>query len=53
MTNSYKLMNGQKDFFARYASEIKNHHPDHFTSNPVLNEAYIQNFSAKLSFAIH
>jgi len=37
--------------FDQYAE--KNHHPDCFTSSPVLNETHIQNFSAKLSFAIH
>lgn len=36
----------------RKVSEIKPHHLDHFTSNPELNEAWIQNFSTKLSFAI-
>lgn len=34
------------------APEIKTLHLDHFTSNPELNEACIQNFSTKLSFAI-
>lgn len=57
MTNSNKLKNGLKGLFLpnmqRKASEIKNHHLHHFTSNTVLDEAYIQNFITKSSFAIH
>lgn len=32
----------------RKTFEIENHHLDHFTSNPLLNEAYIQNSTTKL-----